>query len=256
MNNLPALVVALPFVSKPGNCSLWPVLLGVNAGPSLLVTGSLASLLWVESMAQLGVPVRARQYLGMGLRVSLPAAAALATLGRHLPRRVLPLTRVPVASVAVEIGLEDQETQVSDATTDHTHVASNGKAELSLDELAAIQPGMARLMVEVSDRMWKCYHAGAARNRPLARYQLSEATKIMKTSVVVRPKYDEAMRDFIGGELAALRAVIEAEEWDRFEDSFADVVAASNRYHEEFDKGFLVWKVPEAPPADLDLRPR
>jgi arsenical pump membrane protein len=77
VNNLPALVVALPFVSRPGEaCSLWPVLLGVNAGPGLLVTGSLASLLWVEAMGRLGVPVTGRQFLKMGLRVSLPAAAA------------------------------------------------------------------------------------------------------------------------------------------------------------------------------------
>ncbi len=145
---------------------------------------------------------------------------------------------------------------MSDTTSDHTHLANNGKAELSLDELASIQPGMARLMVEVSDRMWKCYHAGAAGNRPLARYQLSEATKIMKTSVVVRPKYADAMQDFISGELASLRAAIEAEDWGRFEEAFEDVVTATNRYHEEFDKGFLVWKVPEVPPADLDLRPR
>jgi hypothetical protein len=139
---------------------------------------------------------------------------------------------------------------------DHTHYANNGKAELSLDTLGAIQPGMARLMVEVSDRMWKCYHAGKARNRPLARYQLSEATKIMKTSVVVRPKYADSMQKFIAGEIAALRAVIEAEDWERFEEVYDQVVAATNRYHEEFDKGFLVWQVPQGPPRDLDLRPR
>jgi hypothetical protein len=140
--------------------------------------------------------------------------------------------------------------------TDHTHLVNNGKAEISLDVLAAIQPGMARLMVEVSDRMWKCYHAGKARNRPLARYELSEATKILKTSVVVRPKYTESMERFIGEEMAALRGVVEAEEWERFEEVFSEVVAATNRYHEEFDKGFLVWKVPEDPPGDLDLTPR
>ena len=50
--------------------------------------------------------------------------------------------------------------------------------------------------------------------------------------------------------------MVEAEDWHRFEDAFDDVVAATNRYHEEFEKGFLVWKVPETPPADLDLRPR
>lgn len=139
---------------------------------------------------------------------------------------------------------------------DHTHVVSNGKAELGLDELAAIQPGMARLMVEVSDRMWKCYHAGRARNRPLARYELSEATKIMKTAVTVRPKYTESMERFIAEEIADLRRVVEAEEWDRFEEAFSAVVGATNRYHGEFDKGFIVWKVPPEPPPDLDLAPR
>jgi hypothetical protein len=140
--------------------------------------------------------------------------------------------------------------------TDHTHVADSGKAQLSLDELAAIQPGMARLMVEVADRMWKCYHAGKAGNRPLARYQLSEATKILKTAILVRPKYSDATQSFIAEEMAALRAVIEAEEWDRFDAVYDDVVTATNRYHEEFEKGFLVWRVPEDPPRDLDLTPR
>lgn len=139
---------------------------------------------------------------------------------------------------------------------DHSHLVNNGKAELSLDQLAAIQPGMARLMVEVSDRMWKCYHAGKAHNRPLARYQLSEAVKIMKASVVVRPKYTESMRDFIDQEIAELRQVLESESWDRFEAVFEAVVTATNRYHEEFDKGYIVWKVPSDPPGDLELKPK
>lgn len=84
VNNLPALLVALPFLSGPGGhatCALWPVLLGVNTGPGLLVTGSLASLLWMGSMRQLEVPVSPLQYLRMGVRVVLPAfAAALAVL--------------------------------------------------------------------------------------------------------------------------------------------------------------------------------
>ncbi|MHB1508900.1 MAG: hypothetical protein ACYCST_02855 [Acidimicrobiales bacterium] len=142
------------------------------------------------------------------------------------------------------------------ADPDHTHLASNGKAELTLDELAAIQPGMARLMVEIADRMWKCYHAGQARNRPLARYQLSEATKIMKASVVVRPKYGAAIGAYVAEEIATLRAVVEAEDWARFEEAFAEVVKGANRYHEQFDKGFLVWRVPQDPPRDLDLTPR
>ena len=41
-----------------------------------------------------------------------------------------------------------------------------------------------------------------ARNRPLARYPLSKAIKIMKTSVVVRPKYFDATQRFLGEEIA------------------------------------------------------
>jgi hypothetical protein len=148
------------------------------------------------------------------------------------------------------------DTSHAPRATDHTHVADNGKAQLTLDQLAAIQPGMARLMVEVADRMWKCYHAGKAGNRPLARYQLSEATKILKTSVLVRPKYLDATQRFIAEEMAALRAVIESEDWGRFDAVYDNVVTATNRYHEEFEKGFLVWRVPEDPPRDLDLTPR
>ena len=139
---------------------------------------------------------------------------------------------------------------------DHSHLADNGKAELTLDQLAGIQPGMARLMVEVSDRMWKCYHAGRAGNRAVARYMLSEATKILKAAVVVRPKYAEAMDRFISEEMAGLREAVESGDWGGFAARFEAVVAATNRYHEEFDKGFLVWQVPASPPPDLDLTPR
>ncbi|MGH9304442.1 MAG: SLC13 family permease [Acidimicrobiales bacterium] len=78
VNNLPALLVSLPFVAHRhgSSCGLWPLLAGVNMGPSLVVTGSLASLLWVESMRRMGVAVDALGYLRLGLRVGAPAYAA------------------------------------------------------------------------------------------------------------------------------------------------------------------------------------
>lgn len=151
---------------------------------------------------------------------------------------------------------ETDAVPADDAGIGHTHVASNGKVQLTLDELAAMQPGMARLMVEVADRMWKCYHAGQARNRPLARYELSEAVKVMKIAATVRPRYAESMRSFLDGEIASLRAVIEGERWEALEEAFSSVVGAANGYHEQYGKGFLVWKVPEDEPRHLDLRPR
>lgn len=75
-NNLPALLVALPALGHHTGPALWSVLLGVNMGPVLLATGSLASLLWLDALGRLGVEARARDFTTAGLRIGVPAAVA------------------------------------------------------------------------------------------------------------------------------------------------------------------------------------
>ena len=140
--------------------------------------------------------------------------------------------------------------------TSHTHAASNGKTDLSLDEIARLQPSMARLMLEIGERFHRCYHAARAGNARLARFQLSDGTKLLRQSVVVRPKYAEAMDRFIAEDLAKVRTAIEAGDVAGFEAVFADMTTEVNRLHEVFDHGFLVWKVSETPPGDLVLEPQ
>ena len=61
VNNLPMVLVLLePLEAHPGR--VWAVLLGVNLGPTLWVTGALSTLLWQSTMAGLGHPVSARRY--------------------------------------------------------------------------------------------------------------------------------------------------------------------------------------------------
>lgn len=72
VNNLPALLVALPHTGG----GIWALLLGVNVGPLVLVTGTLAALLWQASLARLGVEMGARRFAGVGVRVMVPALAA------------------------------------------------------------------------------------------------------------------------------------------------------------------------------------
>lgn len=81
VNNLPALLVGLPNLAEP---TMWAYLLGVNVGPLLWISGSLAGLLWADVMAGHGHPVTAGQYARVGRRVGLPAlllagAVAVAT---------------------------------------------------------------------------------------------------------------------------------------------------------------------------------
>jgi arsenical pump membrane protein len=72
MNNLPATVVALPALELHPERA-WALLLGVNLGPLLWVTGALSTLLWQSTMGRLGHHISARRYVAVGWRVGVPA---------------------------------------------------------------------------------------------------------------------------------------------------------------------------------------
>jgi arsenical pump membrane protein len=72
VNNLPALLVGLPFVEEP---TTWAFLAGVNLGPLLWVSGSLAGLLWSDIVRREGLHVTPLDYARVGVRVGLPVLA-------------------------------------------------------------------------------------------------------------------------------------------------------------------------------------
>lgn len=141
-------------------------------------------------------------------------------------------------------------------STDHEHVIDTGKGSFPLDHLGPLLPGMAEIMPLVGARIWKCWYAGKAHNKPLAAFQLKEAIGLMEKGAFLRPKYTENMDKFIGDEVKAVKQAIDAEDWDRFETAFHAMVDAANAYHEVYDKGYLRWRIPDAPPPDLDMTPR
>jgi arsenical pump membrane protein len=83
INNLPAGLIAgstLAIAHAPAPLAN-TVLIGVDLGPNLSVTGSLATLLWLGALRREGIEVGARAFLKLGVVVSLPAlAGTLATL--------------------------------------------------------------------------------------------------------------------------------------------------------------------------------
>lgn len=74
-NNLPALLVGMPHLDES---SIWPFLAGVNLGPILWVTGSLAGLLWLDIVRREGIAVSFVDYAKVGFRVGVPAIIAAA----------------------------------------------------------------------------------------------------------------------------------------------------------------------------------
>jgi arsenical pump membrane protein len=72
VNNLPALLVALPHTGA----GIWALLLGVNVGPLVLLTGTLAALLWQASLRRLDIGVSGAEFARVGGWVLLPSMAA------------------------------------------------------------------------------------------------------------------------------------------------------------------------------------
>ena len=127
---------------------------------------------------------------------------------------------------------------------------------LELDELTALQPGLARLMPEIASRFWKCYYAAAAGSWPMARWQLSELQKLLRLCMVTRPKYIPDIQEWISDDLEPLQAAVEERDLPRFQRLYHGAVQMANEYHRRWNKQFIVWKLPDAPPPDLDLTPR
>jgi len=139
--------------------------------------------------------------------------------------------------------------------TQHEHEITIKGGSFPLSDLGHLLPGMAEIMPLVGERIWKCYYAGKARNKPLAKFQLSEAVNLMEKGAILRPKYAEDMDIFTSESVSAVRKCIESESWDEFEPAFSAMVETANGYHEKYDKAFLRWKIPDQPPPDLELTP-
>ena len=133
---------------------------------------------------------------------------------------------------------------------------SSGKGHMTIEEMATIQPGLGRLMPEVGARTWKLFYAAREKNWPMAKFQYKEVRSLLKLCAFVRPKYKEPLDQFLEADWAPLEAAINNENFPTFEKLFHRAVKAANGYHNLLEKAYIRWKLPDAPPPDLDLRPR
>jgi arsenical pump membrane protein len=78
-NNLPAVLVLLPLAAPSGAGAVLAVLLGVNIGPNLTYTGSLATLLWRRVLAHHGSSPDLGEFTRLGL-LTVPAGLVIGVL--------------------------------------------------------------------------------------------------------------------------------------------------------------------------------
>lgn len=132
---------------------------------------------------------------------------------------------------------------------------SSGKNSMTIEDIARVQPGLARIMPEVGARTWKLFYAAQAGNWPMAWFQLKEIKGLMELGAFMRPKHAEALGWYLAGSWAALEAPIRSQDFPAFEKAFHEAVAAANELHEQTGKAYIRWKLPDVPPPDLDLTP-
>ncbi len=139
------------------------------------------------------------------------------------------------------------------ADSEHTHVVNNGKRDLTLDELALMQPGMDRLMAEVGTRTHRLYHAARAGNWRLAEYFYRSIVKQLRLCATSRPKYADEMAVYLDRDCLPVRDAIKAADGAAFEAAYQRMVDRANELHGVFGKPWIRWVTPPTPPEDLDL---
>jgi len=138
-------------------------------------------------------------------------------------------------------------------TQEQQPVAHTPHTEITLDQLGEIQPGLARLMAEVSDRYWILYYAAKGGNWKMAALQSSELEKALRIGAITRPKYTAHLEAFIKGPLTVMNKAIEERDWIAFESVYKTGITTANAYHREWDHEEIVWQLPDEPPKHLNL---
>ena len=132
----------------------------------------------------------------------------------------------------------------------------SGKNHMTIEDMATIQPGLARIMPEIGARTWKLFYAVKAENWPMAKFQYQEITGLLELGSFMRPKHAEALNQFLEENWKPLGAAINDKTFAAFEAAFHEAIDAANAYHDLKEKPYIRWQLPDAPPPDLDLRPR
>ena len=126
---------------------------------------------------------------------------------------------------------------------------------LTLDQIAGLQPGLGRLMPEVSNRYWISYYAAKGGNWPLAAYELTELAGLLRECVLTRPQYEPQLTAFERTHIAGLLDAAARRDFSAFETAFASATDAANAYHRSTGHPEIVWRLPTDAPDHLQLSP-
>ena len=83
--------------------------------------------------------------------------------------------------------------------------------------MAAIQPGLARIMPEIGARTWKLYYAAKLANWPMAKFQYKEIIGLFEMGAFMRPKHEAAINQYLAENWKPLEETIAHKDFAGFE---------------------------------------
>jgi len=133
--------------------------------------------------------------------------------------------------------------------------AKTKHGEMTIDQIAEIQPGMAKIMQAISHDYSYAYYAAKGGNWRLAAHELSLVRTEFRTAKVTRPKYAEELDVFDAECLVPILKAIQNEDWGACEEAFEKGIEGSDKYHDKHGCNYIKFVLPREPPADLHLGP-
>lgn len=129
--------------------------------------------------------------------------------------------------------------------------AKTPHGEMTFDQVAQIQPGMATIMKEVGDRYTRTYYAARGGNWKLAAYELNMVRSSFRTAKVTRPKFAEDLAAFDAEYLQPIFKAIHDQDWKAFVEVFEKGESGSDFYHDKRGYPHIRYVLPKDPPSNL-----
>ena len=134
-----------------------------------------------------------------------------------------------------------------------TVVATKHNKQLTIGELAEIQPGLGSIMREFGYRFYIAYYAAKANNWGLAKYHIHELIEAQEIAEVTRPKYSKQLKLFEDNYIKKLRNSIEAKDWKLFKTRYTQTTNACNNCHKVNGHPYIQYQLPKEEPKYLRM---
>jgi hypothetical protein len=127
-------------------------------------------------------------------------------------------------------------------------IINTSHGNITLAQLAEIQPGLGTVMMEYANRFWSMYYAANSGNWDLAAYQMKEALEIQEVGETTRPARAPMLKAFESSFLEPLNNTINAKNFSAFQTAYNNTVGGCNNCHAASGFPYIKYTLPSSPP--------